>query len=184
MTCIVGLVENDGRVVMGGDSAGCSGWELTVRADTKVFENGPFLFGFTNSFRMGQLLRYAFHPPDRSDDVAPYRFMVTTFVDAVRACLSMGGFARKENEAESGGTFLVGYQGALYCIQSDYQVAQAADEFAAVGCGAQIALGALYANRGKPTEERVLEALRAAERFSNGVRAPFAIKVLARPESA
>lgn len=51
MTCIVGL-EHNGRVYIGADSAGVSGWDLTVRADKKVFRNGSFLFGFTDSFRM------------------------------------------------------------------------------------------------------------------------------------
>lgn len=174
MTCIVGLVDA-GRVYIGGDSAGCSGWDLTVRADTKVFRNGQFLFGFTDSFRMGQLLRYALHPPERGEDETPYGFMVTTFIDAVRDCLAAGGVARKENGVESGGSFLVGYQGRLYCVQSDYQVAQSEDEFASVGCGSQVALGALYANRGNPAEERIRQALEAAERFSNGVRAPFVV---------
>jgi hypothetical protein len=51
MTCIVGLVDG-GRVWLGGDSAGVSGWDLTVRADRKVFRNGPYVMGFTTSFRM------------------------------------------------------------------------------------------------------------------------------------
>ena len=58
MTCIVGLIDGR-RVWMGGDSAGVSGLDITVRADAKVFRNGDFLIGFTSSFRMGQLL--AFH---------------------------------------------------------------------------------------------------------------------------
>ena len=66
MTCIVGLVHADG-VTIGADSAGCDGaWGIVTRADTKLFHNGPFLFGFTSSFRMGQLLRYAFKPPPSS----------------------------------------------------------------------------------------------------------------------
>lgn len=40
MTCIVGVVEGH-TVWMGGDSAGVGGYALTVRADQKVFRNGP-----------------------------------------------------------------------------------------------------------------------------------------------
>lgn len=58
MTCIVGLVDGD-RVILGGDSAGIAGWHLQLRADEKVFRNGPYAIGFTTSFRMGQILRYA-----------------------------------------------------------------------------------------------------------------------------
>ena len=59
MTCIAGLVH-DGAVYLAGDSAGCSGWDLTVRADPKVFVSGSYVMGFTTSFRMGQLLRSVF----------------------------------------------------------------------------------------------------------------------------
>jgi ATP-dependent protease HslVU (ClpYQ) peptidase subunit len=47
MTCIAG-VAHEGKVWIGGDSAGVGGYDLTVRADAKVFTNGEFLFGFTS----------------------------------------------------------------------------------------------------------------------------------------
>jgi ATP-dependent protease HslVU (ClpYQ) peptidase subunit len=182
MTAIVGLVHN-GAVYVGGDSAGVSGWSLTVRADTKVFHNGPYLFGFTTSFRMGQLIHHAFEPPKPKPDLE--RFMSTEFVDALRTCLKDGGWARKENDREEGGTFLVGVRGSLFVIQDDYQVGQAADGYAAVGCGDQIALGALYATAGTAMSprRRIQVALEAAERFSAGVRAPF-ICLAQRPPRA
>ncbi|HEX6869586.1 MAG TPA: hypothetical protein VF163_00685 [Micromonosporaceae bacterium] len=172
MTAIVGLVQ-DGGVYLGGDSAGVSGYSLTVRADTKVYHNGPYLFGFTTSFRMGQLIHHALVPPKPKG--ALEKFMSTTFVDAVRACLKDGGWARREAEREEGGTFLVGVRGRLFIVHDDYQVGQAADGYAAVGCGDQIALGALYAtaDTGMRPRKRVKLALRAAQRFSAGVRAPF-----------
>lgn len=177
MTCIVGAVDKDG-VVIGGDSAGVAGLDLTVRADEKVFTNGEFLFGFTSSFRMGQLLRYAFSPPPVPEGKDVFAYMVTDFIDAVRSCLKHGGFASKENETESGGTFLVGFRGRLFEINSDYQVGEPRDEFAAVGCGEQIAKGAMYALRyiDQPSETKVSIAINAAERFSAGVRLPYVIK--------
>jgi ATP-dependent protease HslVU (ClpYQ) peptidase subunit len=172
MTCIVGLVH-DGAVWMGGDSAAAAGWDLTIRSDSKVFVTGPFVMGFTTSFRMGQLLRYALEVPEQSRKVDDHAFMVTTFIDAVRDALKKGGYAKKENETESGGTFLVGYRGALYQIDSDYQVAIAVHPFAAVGCGAQVAHGSLFSTVDLPPRERVQRALEAAETFSAGVRGPF-----------
>jgi hypothetical protein len=63
----------------------------------------------------------------------------------------------------------------LFAVYDDYQVAKAADGFAAVGCGDQIALGALFATAGAglSPRRRVLSALAAAERFNAGVRGPF-----------
>jgi ATP-dependent protease HslVU (ClpYQ) peptidase subunit len=172
MTAIVGLARA-GSVYIGGDSAGVAGLSLSVRDDAKVFRRGGYLFGFTTSFRMGQLIRYSLAAPKPKKDLDA--FMTTKFVDALRQCLKDGGWARKQEEREEGGTFLVGVRGRLYTIYDDYQVAQAADGFAAVGCGDQIALGALYATAatGMKPRARVKVALRAAERFSAGVRGPF-----------
>jgi ATP-dependent protease HslVU (ClpYQ) peptidase subunit len=172
MTAIVGLVHRK-TVYIGGDSAGASGWSLTVRADSKVFHNGDYLFGFTTSFRMGQLIRYALEPPRPVGETD--RFMATAFIDAVRECLKAGGWAKKDSEREEGGTFLVGVRGRLFTVYEDYQVAEAADGYAAVGCGDELALGALFATASTrmPPERRIEVALRAAERFSAGVRGPF-----------
>ncbi len=122
---------------------------------------------------MGQLIRYSLRPPKPKGEIE--KFMATKFVDALRDCLKTGGWARKENDREEGGTFLVGIRGKLFTVYDDYQVAIAADGFAAVGCGDQIALGALYATAGaglKP-RRRIKIALQAAERFSTDVRGPF-----------
>lgn len=174
MTAVAGLVHN-GRAHLGADSAGVSGWMMTVRADEKVFASGPYAMGFTDSFRMGQLLRYRLEPPKPAPAQDLHRFMATDFVDAVRECLKAGGYATKDSEREAGGTFLVGVRGRLFTICGDYQVAESADGFAAVGCGREICLGALHATRENILpRQRLRIALEAAERFNAGVRGPFA----------
>lgn len=175
MTCIVGLVH-DGTVWIGGDSAGVSGWALTVRADEKVFTNGPFVMGFTSSFRMGQLLRYNLEVPRRTRRVSVDEFMHTVFVDAVRKTLKDGGYAKVESGREEGGDFLVGYAGRLFAVQSDFQVSRTRARFDAVGCGADVARGYLTAIAGTlPPEVACRRALRAAEQWSAGVRGPFRV---------
>jgi hypothetical protein len=171
MTCIVGLVNGD-QVIIGGDSAGVGGYDLTVRADQKVWAKDGWAFGFTTSFRMGQLLRYSLHVPKRHPDTDLMQFMVTEFVEAVRKCLKDGGYASTKDGAEEGGCFLVGHAGRLFRIDSDYQVGEAAAQYDAVGCGDSFAKGALYASVGAPAE-RVRLALKAAEAMSAGVRGPF-----------
>jgi ATP-dependent protease HslVU (ClpYQ) peptidase subunit len=178
VTCIAGVVDQ-GQVFIGGDSAGVGpGWDLTVRADEKVFRNGEFLFGFTTSFRMGQLLHHAFTPPKPREGQDPDGFMVTDFVDAVRTCLKSGGWAMKTNDQESGGTFVVGYRGRLYVIHDDYQVGRPVASYAAVGSGESFALGSLFttaAHGAVEPERRVRLALAAAEAHSAGVRGPFLV---------
>lgn len=173
MTCIAAVVAG-GKVWMGGDSAGVGGYDLTVRVDQKVFTNGAFLFGFTSSFRMGQLLRYALTPPKLYDkDVMT--FMCTEFADAVRTCLKTGGYASKKEEQEAGGIFLVGVAGRLFRIDNDYQVGEASSGYDAVGCGESYAKGVFFATTDMSPEERVKKALAAAEAHSAGVRAPFLV---------
>jgi hypothetical protein len=173
VTCIVGI-EHDGRVTIGADSAGIAGLSVTIRADTKVFRNGEFVMGFTTSFRMGQLLRYALVPPTPIDwDID--RFMATEFVSAVRDCLREGGYARIDSGTESGGTFLVGIHGRLYRIDEDYQIGRSVDLYDACGCGEEFALGALHGSGDLDPETRVTRALEAAAHHSAGVAAPFHI---------
>ncbi len=181
MTCIVALKHED-VIYMGADSAGVGGLSLTVRNDPKIYRVGEVLFGFTTSFRMGQLLGYSFRMPLRDPVITVEKFMVTDFIDAVRTCLKNGGYAKKDNEVEHGGTFLVAYNKRLFYIDSDYQVGEAKLPFDACGCGQDLALGSLYstskASPAIPPRERIQLALEAAERFSVGVRGPFLIEEL------
>lgn len=173
MTAVVGIAQG-GHVWIGADAAGTAGWSQTIRSDVKVFRNGPMVMGFTTSYRMGQLLRYALEVPKRHSDIPVDTYMVTTFIDAVRACLKAGGYAARKDETEIGGCFLVGFEGRLFMIGSDYQVGESAHGYDATGCGDELALGSLFTSKGTP-KERIIWALTAAEEFSAGVRGPFTI---------
>ncbi len=175
MTCIVGIT--DGRTVtIGGDSAGSDGWHVAVRSDSKVFQVGPYLMGFTTSYRMGQLLRYSLTigEPDTWD---VDRFMATTFIDAVRECLTAGGYAKNESGREEGGQFLVGIHGRLYVVDDDYQVGHTIAGYAAVGSGYLVALGSLHSTARTLTDShaRTVLALEAAVELTGDVRPPFTV---------
>lgn len=172
MTCIVGI-EHAGAVTIGGDAAAVEGLRLTVRTDPKVFFVDDFLIGFEDSFRMGQLLRYRLRVPSQKCD-DDFEFMATTFVDAVRKCFTAGGFSRNDDGEESGGSFLVGYGGRLYAIDSDYHVGRARCGFEAIGCGSEFAIGSMASTTG-PAENRVRMALTVAATHCAGVVAPFTI---------
>lgn len=185
MTCVVALRADDGRILMGADSAGVGGYSMQNRADPKIYRVGEALIGFTTSFRMGQLLGYGLSLPDHHADVSIEQFLVTSFVDAVRGCLKAGGYAHKENEVERGGTFLLAYRGRIFCVGDDYQVGERAEPFDAVGCGFDLALGSLHATGDLEVapEKRVVMALHAASQFSAGVRPPFIVKTLTAAEA-
>jgi 20S proteasome alpha/beta subunit len=178
MTCIVGIMH-EGNVLIGGDSAGVSNYDITSRGDKKVFRNGDFIFGFTTSFRIGQILRYSFIPPTIPDwDLE--RYMCSTFVDSIREVFKNKGFSETRNGAEKGGTLLVGVHGRLFTIHSDYQVGWDNTPYVSVGCGSHYALGSLYTthNLDMTPEEKLIVALNAANNFSAGVCPPYHIEKL------
>src|SRR3546814_12575406 len=82
--CSSDLLVDDGKVYLGGDSAGVAGWSLTVRTDPQVFRVGDCIIGFTSSFRMGQLLAHSFQPPQWHADYDVYDSLVRDFVEAVQ----------------------------------------------------------------------------------------------------
>lgn len=173
MTCIVGIAH-EGRVILGADSAG-SDWLLNrrIRADRKIFKNGELIFGYTTSFRMGQLLQFALTPPPIQEGQAPYDYAVKLLVPAIRDTFRQGGFMRIEHSRETGGTFLVGFRGHLFSIYDDFQVGESVESYEAVGCGDAYAMGAMHALSGHPPMERLEGGLHAAAKFSAGVSGPF-----------
>jgi len=183
MTCIIGYVDN-GNVWMGGDSAGVNGYyKKTIRADEKVFLKNDMIFGFTSSFRMGQILRYHFSIPTIKVGQDIDSYLHTTFVDALIDSLSDNHYASEKDNVVRGGNFLFGYKGKLYEIQGNFQISQTTEKFDAVGCGDDLAKGALYATEklvgdGLDPESKIKIGLGAACKFSAGVAPPYKILCL------
>ena len=173
---------------MGGDSAGTSETDIKIRLDPKVFfvDKKRFLIGFTSSFRMGQLLNFSLKPTLQMKAQSDYEYMCTDFVNSVRKCFRDGGYMGKDKtdgEREEGGSFLVGYQGTLYQIESDFQVGINQDPYCSIGCGEGYAHGIMLntAKLGLSPKKRITLALEAATYFSNSVRPPFVILHLPPP---
>ncbi len=93
---------------MGGDSAGIDdNNDLMQRKDSKVFIlKKQFIIGFTSSFRMGQILKYSFDPPEHPSGMGVEKYMNTLFVDEVRKVFKDKGFLLLiDDSQEQGGTF-------------------------------------------------------------------------------
>jgi ATP-dependent protease HslVU (ClpYQ) peptidase subunit len=178
MTCVVGVAK-DGIVYMGADSIATDGWRRGISALDKIFKvGGRFLIGYCGSFRMGQILRYHLDVRQQKDAETDECYMVTAFVEAVRACLKDKGFTHIENNTETGGSFLVGYRGCLYVVDEDFQVNRPLEGVAAIGAGADYALGALVALRRTEPKRRIANALYTAEELSTLVAEPFRLEQL------
>lgn len=175
MTCIVALRHN-GTIYMAADSAGCNDHDMTIRADPKIFALGNMLFGFTTSFRFGQLLRYHLEIPTFEGIDDPHEYLVRRLVPAMRTVLKDGGYSKVENGVEQGATCMIGLDSGMYVIDSDFQVGESVDAFAAIGSGHAYAKGVLFALDGKALADPIYQlskALHAAERFTPSVCGPF-----------
>lgn len=180
MTCIVGL-KYEGVTYIGADSLGANSWSKIQRKDKKVFrlkDTDKALIGFTSSYRMGQLLMYSEGLIDKRDEPSiDHEYLVTKTVPAIIKQLESGGFVKNDDGQKEGGQFLLAYDNSLYCIHSDFQVEEAIDNYSAVGSGAEVALGSLYATEGviENPFKRIINALKAASKYSIGVEGPYHI---------
>ncbi len=177
MTCVIGLIER-GRVYIGADSAAVAGWTRRKTLLEKVFRRGPFLIGYTTSFRMGQLLEHQLQVPKQGERESDMSFMVNRFIEATRTLLKERGFSKVESNNESGGQFLVGYRGRLYSVESDFQVGEMSEGFDAVGSGSEFALGAMSALAKVSPKRRIRRSLEIAAEFNMGVCGPFVVRSL------
>lgn len=178
MTCIVGIAHK-GKIWMGGDSASVCGERIQREALPKVYRRGEYLIGGAGDARIGDLLHYAFKPPTLPKHNLD-RFMATRFIPALQKCFEKFSYppADTENGDAFEGNILIGARGHLYNVDGLFAVGRVAEGFDAIGTGADLALGALYASANLRPQERLEVALSAAANFCQSVRPPFVIETL------
>jgi ATP-dependent protease HslVU (ClpYQ) peptidase subunit len=137
MTCIVGM-EYQGSVILAGDIQG-TGWNSkVVHTQPKVFALGGVGFGYTTSYRFGQIIEHAMKAPvvpDAKDQV--YRWLITVLIPDIAEALKKANF-------EGGGNCLIGVKGQLWELQPDFSVIRSTLGYAAVGSGTEYALGSMF----------------------------------------
>jgi hypothetical protein len=128
-----------------------------------VFQNGPYLIGFSGNIRGGQLLKPEYWKPPTNSNILG---------DSIRQQLLKFGSCQKsdEGEDETATLFLIGYKGKLIQITDDFQQAEYEDDFSSIGNGAEYALAILYYTRKqKDIITRLLQAHKVASYFSSCV---------------
>lgn len=178
MTCIVGFQNTDASVVyIGGDSAVTWNDTIDTLGDPKVFWNGDLLMGVSGQARAIQLLRYVFKPPahEEGDDMT---YMVAQVAEAMRSVLKDAGMMKLEdNVEEHGNNIMVAYRGRLYEISSNFHVHVPASGWATIGCGSDIARGAMDVLADHSDMRACVQrSLEAAARHNAYVREPFVIE--------
>ncbi len=183
MTAIVGYIDQAGDINLAGDTGGMlQSYSFTNMVGSKVFRNGPYLMGYTSSFRMGQVLEHSFIPPlPDIGAVCDMGFMVKRFIVKLRETFKDAGFASKDKEVEEGGIFLIGHRmnpnkrGVLYLIQADYSLIESVRPYNACGCGSELIMGSMFSTDFiiDDAKAKLHIALKAAAEFSGAVRGPF-----------
>jgi ATP-dependent protease HslVU (ClpYQ) peptidase subunit len=146
MTCIAGI-EHDGAVWMAADSAALDGgYGLTLMDTKKVFITGEILFGVSGSMRVANLLQYGLEIPKQAPDVDDMTYLVCTVVESIRSRLKQGGVGKTDESQDvfGPGDILLGYNGKLYLLDTDYQIIRDNRGYAAIGSGGDVALGILW----------------------------------------
>mgnify|MGYP001006427156 FL=1 len=126
MTCIVGVVGNNG-VVLAADSLGSGGnnkqeyltsklisLEVGEQVSDLNYQTLGIAVGYTSSFRMGDLLKHRFVPPVLKSDTDLERYMVAEFIPAVIKCFDENHYTTTDKGAKEGGNFLVAIKGRLF----------------------------------------------------------------------
>lgn len=179
MTCVVGIVNEDGRITIAADSSAVDNNIVTRHARPKVFTKGEFGIGYCHSFRLGQILEFHFDPPPMKkkmteDEIVKY--MITEFIPQMRVDLSINDYPTHDDEKENWGV-MVGIRGHLFIIESDFHLSYDEQHYAAMGAGIEYALGAMHGMDtmgGHQNKNLFLEsALLAAERYCPYVVKPF-----------
>lgn len=177
MTCVIGMIKDD-KVYIGADNVGANSSTKISRNDLKVFKKDDMLIGCSSSYRMINLLQYQLQMPLRDNKLTDDEYMYISFIESVRYLFKKGGYTFINNNVESGGNFIVGYNGKLYEIQEDFQIEKPSDNFCCIGSGSYYAYGAmkiLVENKLLSAEEILTKALEVSEYYNPFVRKPFHI---------
>ena len=180
MTCIVGIVDPAGKVIIGGDACGTDNWSnATIYKTPKVFKIGDAIVGYSGSYRMGQIIQYQAPHLDKLLCIQdPLRHLVNEWIPKVQELLTQAKQSKLDNSVQiSGGCFLLGYMGRLFSVEENFSILESDDNYAAYGSGYLYALGSLHSTiRTKLTpKKRVMFALEAAAHHNGGVAGPFTI---------
>lgn len=168
MTCIVAL-KKDGVCYLAGDRMASNGFCKSSYAQPKVFKNGKFMFGYTTSFRMGQLLEHCWNPPARQEGEAEKEYLFNSVIPSIKRLFKDNDWEDSGSDPENrGGTFIMAFEGNLYRVESNYAVLEMSREFDAVGSGAyhaEATVKTLLDNTNMGAEGILTEAINSAAFF-------------------
>jgi len=188
MSCIIGKVDENGRVYMIADSCGISENFVISCSTKKIVEKKDMLIGVTGSFRVLQLIRYNFTLPKHKKNLTSIEYLNKCFVPKFREVLAENGCLSEDRGIESfEATLLIGYRGELFIIESDFQVRKSIYNYEAIGAGRDVAypllffVDLLYNNKNLKqlsTRESLIFIMKSISKFFTSIEEPFIIGYL------
>jgi ATP-dependent protease HslVU (ClpYQ) peptidase subunit len=175
MTCIIGI--NDGKKTwIGGDSASSDTHTIHSVHTEKVFKKGKFIIGISGAWEASNVMRYRFNPSPIKKGVSVDKYMHTIVFDHIRRIFKHAGHLTISSSNESqNGTILIGIGKHLYLLQSGLSLVDYSNNFEATGSGGAVALGAMAATKELLPEERIMNALEIAAKYTTCVRGPMKV---------
>lgn len=164
MTCVAAVVT-DGKIFMAADSflGTAQNFVPSPGHHGKLFKHSSgMLVGIT-----GVVARriHGLELPEIVDGVGLTDYVMDTLTNHIWHTI---GDKRQDN----GGQLLLGIDGRLFRLFSNYVTIEVEEGFAAIGSGGEVATGALAASVDQPPARRVRQAVAIAERYIPTVRGP------------
>lgn len=170
MSVVVGLIDN-GEVYMASDSAcgSLDGSWIREEATPKIWKRDQFLIGVVGKCRVADILYGVLVDFDFRLNCQLDEFVRWNIVQQIRKALELGGALKTQNGVESmEADILIGSNGRLFHIVSNFGVFEPKGKYHAIGAGALYALGAMHVMDGEnwlPSTKTSM-AVEAAAAFS------------------
>jgi ATP-dependent protease HslVU (ClpYQ) peptidase subunit len=174
MTTIIGVQYEDSCVIASDSRVAEGGKVYTHPEMVKAVERGSYIIGGAGDYRALQVVLHGWTPPVVSAKAKTnlYEFVINKVAPSLKLALTDAGieFTKPlDNDDKFELQLIVGINGTLFEIDSDFAVAMNDNNFYGIGSGGDFALGALHAGA------TVLDAMRIAAINNNGTSAPFHI---------
>jgi ATP-dependent protease HslVU (ClpYQ) peptidase subunit len=174
MTTIVGVQNADGCVIASDSRVAEGGKVYTHPEMVKAIERGSYIIGGAGDYRALQVVLHGWIPPLVSAKAKQnlYEFVINKVAPSLKTTLTEAGieFGKpSDNDDKFELQLIIGINGTLFELDSDFAVAMNDTGLYAIGSGGDYALGALHAG------VSILDAMRIAAINNNGTSAPFYI---------
>lgn len=196
MTIIIGLVDEYKQIHFACDSCATDmeGEQIESYKNQKIFQNDEYILGVSGSFRIMDILKFSFGTMSYSNyffeqtenikeniteefcTLKKMQFMVQVFIPDLIKCLKKNkALTNKEGVVSMDGNILVGFDGTIFCIDSDFQVGCGSHDFMVIGSASEPARGSLlnsYYSHQDP-HDSLCFALLASKKYTKNIKGPF-----------